>query len=54
MPFADRPGQAVLLADGSVIVTGGWLGCRDAAVDVCEKNAVGWTARFRLDPLTGG
>ena len=50
MPFASRPGQAVLLADGSVLVTGGSIPYPEAVVDVCEDNAVGWTARFLLGP----
>ena len=46
MPFADDPGQAVLLAGGDVLVTGGSVPATELLVDVCEPNAVGWTARF--------
>jgi hypothetical protein len=46
MPFADDPGQAILLADGGVLVTGGSVPATELLVDVCEPNAVGWTARF--------
>lgn len=48
MPFAANPGQAVLLANGDVLVTGGSIPRPEAVIDVCEPNAVGWTALFTL------
>lgn len=48
MPFAVNPGQAVLLASGDVLVTGGSIPRTEALIDVCEPDAVGWTALFTL------
>ncbi|MHB8960630.1 MAG: Kelch repeat-containing protein [Candidatus Limnocylindrales bacterium] len=48
MPFAVNPGQALLLANGDVLVTGGSIPRTEVLVDVCEPNAVGWTALFTL------
>lgn len=53
MPFADRPGAAVLLADGSVIVTGGTIPLRLPDLDT-PPEAVGWTARFWPEVVGGG
>lgn len=49
MPFADRPGQALTLADGTVLVMGGSVPFEGDVMDACEPIAVGWTALFRAD-----
>lgn len=54
MPFADRPALALLLADGSVLVTGGSIPLPVAETDGCGPILVGWTARFVPAPRTGG
>ena len=38
----------MLLANGDVLVTGGSIPRAEALVDVCEPNAVGWTALYSL------
>jgi hypothetical protein len=53
MPFADRPGEALTLADGGVLVTGGSIPFEGDIVDACDPNAVGWTAVFTLGPSQG-
>lgn len=53
MPFADLPGRALLLSDGSVLVTGGGVPSPQPAIDVCGPDRpVGWTARYF--PAEGG
>lgn len=54
MPFAVRPGAALLLADGSVLVTGGSIPFENEIADACEPTAVGWTARFVPGAAAGG
>ena len=41
MPFAANPGQAVLPANGGVLVAGGSIPSQEAVIDVCEPNAGG-------------
>ena len=48
MPFAANPGQAVLPANGGVLVAGGSIPSQEAVIDVCEPNAGGWTAMSTL------
>jgi alpha-tubulin suppressor-like RCC1 family protein len=48
MPFADSPGQGLLLADGSVLVVGGGLPPDPRVTDNCGPVPVAWTARFAI------
>ncbi len=54
MPFADRPGVALTLADGTVLVTGGSIPFEGEVADACEPPAVGWTALYRPGSTAGG
>ena len=56
MPFADSAGQALLLSDGSVLVTGGSIPNHDAETmtDVSSASPVGWSARFVPGTVMGG
>jgi hypothetical protein len=48
MPFADSPGQGLLLADGTVLVVGGSLPPDRRVTDVCGPVAVAWTTLFTV------
>ncbi len=55
MPFADSPGKALLLSDGSVLVMGGSVPDpgTEMDTDVSHYRPVGWTARFVPGTATG-